>query len=67
MENQWVFRTAYNFVGISNSAEIFDPSSADVTTHIMEGFAEVGETLEHPTMQRALKYLLNTQTHFGAW
>jgi hypothetical protein len=50
MENQWVFKLAYDIAGISNSAEIFDPSSADVTTHIIEGFAAVGVTLDHPVI-----------------
>ncbi len=48
MENQIVVKTAMDMVGISNSAEIFDPSSPDVTMHIIEGLAEAGEPIDHP-------------------
>ena len=54
MENQLIVKFAMDAVGISNSAEIFDPSSADVTTHILEGFANSGEDLNHPMVQHAI-------------
>lgn len=43
-----------DFVGISNSAEIFDPSSPDVTTHIMEGFAAIGEPIDSPLIKNSI-------------
>ena len=67
MENQYIVRWATQLAGISNSAEIFDPSSPDVTTHIMEGMAGVGVSIEHPTIQHMITYLKNTQTAFGSW
>lgn len=48
MENQYVFKWAYEVSGIANSAEIFDPSSPDCSTHIMEGYAMTGVELDHP-------------------
>lgn len=67
MENNYIFKVAMDMAGISNSAEIFDPSSPDVTTHIMEGFAAVGGSIEHPMIKHAIKYLQNTQQHHGSW
>lgn len=46
MEDHKLFKFAMDFIGISNSAEIFDPSSPDVTTHILEGFAATGVGLD---------------------
>ena len=57
MENNFVVKTAMDLVGISNSAEIFDPSSPDVTTHILEGLAATNETLTHPLVVHAIEYL----------
>lgn len=57
MENNFVVKTAMDLVGISNSAEIFDPSSPDVTTHILEGLAATNETLTHPLAVHAIEYL----------
>jgi squalene cyclase len=54
MENQEIYKFAMNLVGISNSAEIFDPSSPDVTTHIMEGYAAIGEGLNNRVIQRSI-------------
>ncbi|TNV72601.1 hypothetical protein FGO68_gene17188 [Halteria grandinella] len=36
MENNYIMKIAMDLAGISNSAEIFDPSSPDVTTHILK-------------------------------
>jgi len=54
MENQVFFKFAMDLVGISNSAEIFDPSSPDVTTHIMEGLAANGVSIQDPVVQRSI-------------
>ncbi len=57
MENHAVYKFAMDLAGISNSAEIFDPSSPDVTTHIMEGLAATGETLHSQVIERSIEYL----------
>ena len=60
MENHAVYKFAMDLAGISNSAEIFDPSSPDVTTHIMEGLAATGETLHSHLIERSIEYLKHT-------
>ena len=50
-----------------NSAEIFDASSVDVTAHILEGWVESGYTMKDTHVQRAIAYIKNQQTDFGAW
>lgn len=57
MENHIFFKMAMDLVGISNSAEIFDPSSPDVTTHIMEGYAATGEGLNNELIQKSIEYI----------
>ena len=67
MENHAFYKLAMDFAGISNSAEIFDPSSPDVTTHIMEGFAAAGESLHSSVIERSVEYLKKTQASYGSW
>lgn len=58
---------AMDIAGISNSAEIFDPSSPDVTTHILEGFGALGVTTNDHLVKGAINYLKSTQTTQGSW
>ena len=67
MENQVFFKFAMDLVGISNSAEIFDPSSPDVTTHIMEGLAANGVSIQDSVVQRSIQYLKDSQASYGSW
>jgi squalene-hopene/tetraprenyl-beta-curcumene cyclase len=67
MENQLFFKYAMNLAGISNSAEIFDPSSPDVTTHIMEGLAATGEGLNNTVVKHSIGYLKKSQASYGSW
>jgi squalene cyclase len=67
MENQLVFKYAMNLAGISNSAEIFDPSSPDVTTHIMEGLAATGASLNDTVLKHSIAYLKHSQASYGSW
>ena len=41
--------------------EALDPPSVDVTAHIVEAFAKLGISREHPAMVRALDYLRREQ------
>ena len=52
---------------IADSAEIFDQSSVDLTAHVMEAWADYGYNHTEPFMQKAIQYLKNEQTSFGAW
>jgi len=67
MENNYVMKMAMDIAGISNSAEIFDPSSPDVTTHILEGFAALNVTTHDHLVKASINYLKSTQNLQGAW
>lgn len=47
--------------------EALDPPSADVTAHVVEAFAKLGISREHPTIVRALDWLRREQEGDGAW
>ena len=47
--------------------EALDPPSVDVTAHIVEAFAKLGISRNHPTMVRAIAYLWREQEADGAW
>ncbi len=47
--------------------EVLDPSSADVTAHILETLARAGYGLDDPTVQRGLAYLRREQEPDGSW
>ena len=47
----------FKLAGITDSAEIFDPSCADLTAHVIEGFAFNGVNLNDKTIQRAIEYI----------
>lgn len=47
--------------------EALDPPSVDVTAHVVEGFAAMGLTKNHPAMVRALAYLKREQEPDGPW
>jgi squalene-hopene/tetraprenyl-beta-curcumene cyclase len=47
--------------------EALDPPSVDVTAHVVEGFAAMGLTRDHPAMVRALAYLRREQEADGPW
>lgn len=59
-------KAAFKYSGIDDSAEIFDPSSPDVTAHILEGLASVGE-VPRKLLRKAIRYLKDTQVKFGSW
>jgi hypothetical protein len=44
MGDSVLLQIPFYIAGITNSAEIFDPSSVDVTSHIIEGFGALGYT-----------------------
>ncbi len=47
--------------------EALDPPSVDVTAHVVEAFAKLGISREHPSMARALDYLRREQEPDGPW
>ncbi|WP_250286109.1 MULTISPECIES: terpene cyclase/mutase family protein [unclassified Frankia] len=46
--------------------EVIDPPSADVTAHIVEMLAEVGQA-DSPVTERAVQWLLDNQEPGGSW
>lgn len=55
-----LYEYAFRLAGISDSAEIFDPSSPDVTAHILEGMASSGAGVPQKLLKKALQYLRET-------
>lgn len=47
--------------------EVLDPSSADVTAHVLEYLARCGEGPDNPHLQRGVTYLWGEQEADGAW
>ena len=47
--------------------EALDPPCVDVTAHVVEAFAKLGISREHPSMVRALAYLKREQEADGPW
>lgn len=47
--------------------EVLDPSSADVTAHILEILGRLGYDLDEPHVRRGLAYLWREQEPDGAW
>jgi squalene-hopene/tetraprenyl-beta-curcumene cyclase len=47
--------------------KLFDMPTADVTGRVLEALAELGLTVEHEPIRRALRFLLRTQCRNGAW
>ena len=52
---------------IADSAEIFDQSSVDLTSHVLEAWADYGMKLDHPAAQKAIAYFKKEQRDFGSW
>lgn len=52
---------------IDNAAELFDPSCADITGHVLEAMGVQGMDYEHPAAASAIRYLKRTQHSCGSW
>ncbi|CAD8192801.1 unnamed protein product [Paramecium octaurelia] len=61
-----LYKYAFKIAGIADSAEIFDPSSPDVTAHILEGLISSGRS-NYDVIAKSLKYFMETQEKFGSW
>jgi squalene-hopene/tetraprenyl-beta-curcumene cyclase len=46
---------------------MIDPSTADVTARVVECLGRFGWPAEHPSIQRAVKFLLKDQDRDGSW
>jgi squalene-hopene/tetraprenyl-beta-curcumene cyclase len=62
-ENNWLIRAAAHYSKIDNSAEIFDPSCADITGHLLEAIGFLNLT-QDTMIAPAIEYLKSTQWYF---
>jgi squalene-hopene/tetraprenyl-beta-curcumene cyclase len=51
----------------SDFGAMIDPPTEDVTAHVLEMMAALGEGVDHPAVVRGLKYLRDTQKPWGSW
>ncbi|KAJ3202582.1 hypothetical protein HDU83_005284 [Entophlyctis luteolus] len=47
--------------------EVIDPTSVDVTSHVMEALGKNGFSYSHPSVKRACEYLFKVQEPDGSW
>jgi squalene-hopene/tetraprenyl-beta-curcumene cyclase len=54
--------------GLSDSADLFDEASADVTGHALEALGQLGLNVDNSkAVRNAVAFLKSEQTHDGAW
>jgi squalene-hopene/tetraprenyl-beta-curcumene cyclase len=51
----------------SDFGAMIDPPTEDVTAHVLEMMAALGEDVSHPAIARGLEYLRATQRPWGSW
>jgi squalene-hopene/tetraprenyl-beta-curcumene cyclase len=51
----------------SDFGAMIDPPTEDVTAHVLEMMAGLGEGVNHPAVARGLAYLRETQKPWGSW
>ncbi len=51
----------------SDFGAMIDPPTEDVTAHVLEMLAALGEGVSHPAIDRGLEYLRATQKPWGSW
>jgi squalene-hopene/tetraprenyl-beta-curcumene cyclase len=62
--NNHGYVTALTF---SDFGEVLDPSSADVTAHVLEMYGKLGYKTHLPSVQAAYRYLRSEQEDNGSW
>ncbi|MHB0878913.1 MAG: squalene--hopene cyclase, partial [Anaerolineae bacterium] len=55
------------YIPFCDFGEVLDPSSADVTAHVLELLGRLGFSTREPHTRRALAYLLGQQERNGSW
>lgn len=63
-DNNHGYVTALTF---SDFGEVLDPSSADVTAHVLEMYGKLGYKTDQDFLQRAYRYLRHEQEGDGSW
>ena len=54
-------------LAFSDFGEVLDPSSADVTAHVLEMYGKLGYRADHRSLQAAYRYLRAEQEANGSW
>lgn len=60
-------RTYVSKLPFSDFGEVLDPSSVDVTAHILEMLGRLEYTLDFPPARRAYEYIRSEQEEDGSW
>ena len=63
-DNNHGYVTALTF---SDFGEVLDPSSADVTAHVLEMYGKLGYKTDQAFLQQAYRYLRHEQEDDGSW
>ena len=63
-DNNHGYVTALTF---SDFGEVLDPSSADVTAHVLEMYGKLGYKTDQEFLQQAYRYLRHEQEDDGSW
>lgn len=66
-QGNFFYTQLFKISGIADSAEVFDPSCADLTGHILEGFGYAGIAADHEAVKKAVQYLKGSQESWGSW
>ncbi|MDH4127456.1 MAG: squalene--hopene cyclase [Spirochaetota bacterium] len=56
-----------NYLPLNDLKNFLDQSTADVTGRILELLGKIGFTCNDPIIDRAIRFLLESQENFGAW
>ena len=54
-------------IPFADFGELLDPPSVDVTAHVLEMYAALGYSTEHPAVRKGLAYIWEQQEHDGPW
>ncbi len=60
-------RTFLRKIPFADFGELLDPPSADVTAHVVECLAQLGDRNDQRAVTRGVKYLLREQEEDGSW
>lgn len=60
-------RELFTRVPFADHNAMIDPSTADLTARMIEMFAGLGVSIDHPAIQRGLKFVWSKQEHDHCW
>jgi len=60
-------RMVFQYVPFADHNAMLDPPTVDITGRVLECLAAYGYAQEHPSVQRAIKFIRNEQEPDGSW